>query len=517
LIPSGRSLVANSLTLEAGGATYFRESTYSGTTVPTFAVADFTNKGALNIKDVRDPNSYFYPEPVYLSYKIAGHFTNDGTVNLVQAERGQAVFTINGDVTNNGTLSLVGDTVLSTTGTLTNNPGGMIVGSGLIAAKLLDNRGLVEQTGQIDVNGAYTQEAGGTLRLDVGVEQPPHNPYVGPAFYDVPITFAVSGLATLGGTLAVKTVVGFTPLKAHTPIPLVTYGARVGTFSSLPAVNGFLPPTLSYGSTSLKVSITSPVTPGDFDGTGSTQLTVFRPATDQWLIRSTDYSDYQALRVVQFGDPAHGDVPVPGDYEGIGKNDLAVYRPSTGVWIIQLANGQTEQTGAGVNPAPHDIPAPGDYTGDGHTDTAVYRPSTGQWFVQLSNNQVETFQFGDPAHGDLPVPGNYEGNGKVDLAVFRPATDQWIIRLSNGQTQIRQFGDPSQGDIPVPGNYSIAGSNYSTILFNNTDLPDPTTNLAVYRPSTGQWIVRLSNGHTGIYQFGDASHKDFPAVGVRAL
>ena len=67
---------------------------------------------------------------------------------------------------------------------------------------------------------------------------------------------------------------------------------------------------------------------------------------------------------------------------------------------------------------------------------------------------------------------DFDGNGTTDVAVFRPSTGQWFIR--NGPTVQWAAG----GDIPVPGDYNGDGA----------------TDVAVYRPSTGQWFVR--NGLT---------------------
>ena len=66
---------------------------------------------------------------------------------------------------------------------------------------------------------------------------------------------------------------------------------------------------------------------------------------------------------------------------------------------------------------------------------------------------------------DVPVPGDYDGDGKADLAVFRPTTGQWLILQSTGGPRSSQFGDP-QLDIPVPADYDGDGK----------------TDLAVFRP-----------------------------------
>jgi hypothetical protein len=237
---------------------------------------------------------------------------------------------------------------------------------------------------------------------------------------------------------------------------------------------------------------------GDFDGDGSTDVSVYRPSTGGWFVRDkfnvqfgdpgdvpvqADYDGDRAIDVavyrpssgrwfvlgklnVQYGDA--GDRPVPGDYNGDGVADIAVYRPSTGMWYVRgLMAVQFGDSG--------DIPVPADYDGDGVTNVAVYRPSTGQWFVR---GQFVA-QFGD--NGDVPVPADYNGDGATDIAVYRPATGQWFVR---GQFTV-QYGD--SGDVPVPGDYNGDGA----------------IDIAVYRPSTGMWFVR----NRFWARFGDSNHQ----------
>jgi hypothetical protein len=81
---------------------------------------------------------------------------------------------------------------------------------------------------------------------------------------------------------------------------------------------------------------------------------------------------------------------VPGDYDGDGKIDPSVFRPSNGGWfILKSTTGYRSITGAlwGLST---DTPVPADYDGDGRFDPAVFRPSTGQWAVLTSSTNYST-------------------------------------------------------------------------------------------------------------------------------
>ena len=85
------------------------------------------------------------------------------------------------------------------------------------------------------------------------------------------------------------------------------------------------------------------------------------------------------------------------------------------------------------------------------------------------------------------MPGDYNGDGVMDVAVYRPSTGQWFVR----NILAVQFGDPT--DTPVPGDYN----------------GDGRTDLAVFRQSTGQWFVR----NLLAVQFGDSTDKPMVRIG----
>lgn len=145
---------------------------------------------------------------------------------------------------------------------------------------------------------------------------------------------------------------------------------------------------------------------------------------------------------MQFGQ--NGDKPVPGDYDGDGKQDLSVFRG--GIWYrINSSNGAFYGESFGIDT---DQAVPADYDGDNRDDIAVFRALTGTWYFHLSGNgQYTGIQWGQI--GDIPVPGDYDGDNKNDVAVFRAGT--WFVNKSTGGILAQVFGLAS--DVPIPKKY----------------------------------------------------------------
>jgi hypothetical protein len=200
---------------------------------------------------------------------------------------------------------------------------------------------------------------------------------------------------------------------------------------------------------------------GDYDGDGTSDLAVFRPASGLWAVRG--------ITRAYFG--SSGDLPVPGDFDGNGTTDIAVFRPGSGLWAIK-GGARVYFGGSG------DIPVPGDYAGSGTSAVGIYRASSGLWAIK----GVTRTYFGGT--GDTPVPGYYGTSGKKIIGIFRPSSGLWAIQ----GIPRRYFG--STGDIPVPGDYDGSGGWAP----------------GIFRASSGLWAVK---GVTRAY-FGGSSDSPFP-------
>jgi len=103
--------------------------------------------------------------------------------------------------------------------------GGVLAGAGEIEGPVTNAGGTVRpgaSPGTLTIDGSFTQQAGGTLAVEVDGTQP------GTAFDRL----VVSGAATLGGTVAVDRDPAFTPANGDV-FAFLTAGSRTGTFASV--------------------------------------------------------------------------------------------------------------------------------------------------------------------------------------------------------------------------------------------------------------------------------------------
>ncbi|BBO33538.1 hypothetical protein [Lacipirellula parvula] len=188
----------------------------------------------------------------------ASSFTQTGELSVVTGE--ELRVEVN-DWANDGVVRLAGGKLTAAGTAFRNGPNGEITGPGVIdlAATTFMNLGRVAPgaaVGALTFSGNYAQNALGQLAIELGGTTPGVS-------HDL---LAVTGAATLGGSLKVSFVAGFTP-TAGSLFTFLTAQNITGTFSTttLPTLPARLIWETAYGANSVALRV---VLPGDFTGDG---------------------------------------------------------------------------------------------------------------------------------------------------------------------------------------------------------------------------------------------------------
>ncbi len=214
--------------------------------------------------------------------------------------------------------------------------------------------------------------------------------------------------------------------------------------------------------------------PGDYDGDGKTDFSIFRQGTGECECLVTWYIIHSSTNnQVVFQYAEDGDLPAQADYDGDGKTDAAVYRPSNNTWYIQ-GSSAGYYTVSSEYFDEEDLPAPADYDGDGKADIGVWRSSNSTFYsIDSSDEDLQTIAM---SQSGVPVSGDYDGDGKADYALFAASGGYWYVRQSTTSTIVTVSGWGQTGDIPVQNDYDGDGRIDHT----------------VWRPSNGTWYIRNS-------------------------
>src|SRR5204863_109536 len=219
--------LANGATLTLAGSAF----SYNGDATNHLVINDtskFNNESGSSLSITTDgaitgagtaavTNSGTFNGNVLANISFSPAFTNAGNANFLSAE----IAFQNGYSQTAGTTTINGGTF--STITPASFTGGVLRGVGTINASITNNGATVQpgfSPGILTIAGNYSQSPTGTLNIELGGTAPGSG-------YD---RLAVTGSATLAGTVNVTLISGFT-LSGGDIFDVVTYGSHSGIFS----------------------------------------------------------------------------------------------------------------------------------------------------------------------------------------------------------------------------------------------------------------------------------------------
>ncbi|CAM2011646.1 Ig domain-containing protein [Acanthopleuribacter pedis] len=190
---------------------------------------------------------------------------------------------------------------------------------------------------------------------------------------------------------------------------------------------------------------------GDVNGDQIDELIIRRWVNvndGRWYVKEIGQAGYKMER---FGG-YETDIPMIGDFDGDLRAEMAIKRLNTrGEWYFK-GFGEKTHTGPiyfGVQNS--DRVCPADYDGDDAVDPALRRLEgwlPGHWYARLSSTDSnDLVTFGQRAT-DIEVPGDYNGDGNAERAIYRPSTGEFIVHI-DGENHFTRIGPAWNNLVPL--------------------------------------------------------------------
>jgi hypothetical protein len=197
------------------------------------------------------------------NFTTGGSLTNAGIVDVQKSTgTGTTKLIVNGSYTQTGGTTTVDGVLSTSTGInvfggfiygnaagITNGAQGTLVGNFNLTGGTINPGDGIKKIGDLNITGTFAESGAGFLNIDLDGTTPNTK-------YDV---LNVSGAASLGGTLNVDTLTGFT-LAVGDSFDILNYASETGTFTTLnlPALSGGDTWNVSYNATDLVIAVEGP-------------------------------------------------------------------------------------------------------------------------------------------------------------------------------------------------------------------------------------------------------------------
>lgn len=251
----------------------------------------------------------------------------------------------------------------------------------------------------------------------------------------------------------------------------------------------------------------------------SDKIGVYRPSTGEWFLDRNGNGGWDNADTYAKPFGAGVGVPVVGDWDGSGKTKMGLFVPEASQWFLDKnGNGTLDNCGmdtcVGSFGQQTDLPVVGQWTTTFGDSIGVFRRSEKKWHLDKNRNGVleecridECPSFSIYVDGDIPVAGDWTGSGTTQLGLFRPSTGEWFLNRNGKRSWDGCRKDTCITNFGEAGDVPVIGD------WNGTGI----SKVGVFRPATGEWFLDL-NGN-GIWdnaidlQLSFGSAGDVPVVG----
>ena len=183
---------------------------------------------------------------------------------------------------------------------------------------------------------------------------------------------------------------------------------------------------------------------GDWNGTGSRKVGVFRPSDGTFYLDYDGNGQWDGCgtdRCLQIG--MLNDVPLVGDWDGSGTSKVGAFRPSDGTFYLDY-NGSGTWEGCSVDRCLqigmlNDIALVGDWNGSGTAKVGAFRPSDGTFYLDYNGNGMWDGCGTDRClaiglSGDTPLVGDWDGTGTSKVGAFRSSDGTFYLDYNGSGT-----------------------------------------------------------------------------------
>ena len=232
----------------------------------------------------------------------------------------------------------------------------------------------------------------------------------------------------------------------------------------------------------------------NFVNSSSDRIGIYRPSTGEWFLDRNGNGgwDVADTHAETFGESTG--IPVFGDWNGSGKTKVGLFVPETSQWFLDI-NGNGIWDDCGVDGCVKsfgqstDLPAVGQWSTTPGDSIGVFRRSEKKWYLDKNRNGVlegcrtdECPSFSIYVDGDIPVAGDWTGSGTTQLGLFRPSTGEWFLNRNGNRAWNGCKKDTCISGFGEAGDLPVIGDWDGT----------GRSQIGIFRPDTGEWLLDLN-------------------------